>query len=123
MKIVLISALALLASGCSLFGPTKVDVSSKPVERLPLSITQPQPLSLTSPRWVVITPDNAESVWAKLRAEGNNVVLFAVTDKGYEQLAGDLAQIRTFIATQREIIKQYEIYYAPGQSKSTETDK
>jgi hypothetical protein len=123
MKNAMIVALALLLGGCSLFGPAKVDVVSKPTERLPLTITPPQPLAVAAPRWIVITPENAETVWAKMRAEGGNVVLFGVTDKGYEQLSGDLAEIRTYIVTQREIIKQYDLYYSPNREKLPEESK
>jgi hypothetical protein len=62
---------------------------------------------------VVITPQNAEEVWKKLSQENTDLVLFALTDDGYESLAITMAELRNFIAQQRTIILQYKNYYEP----------
>jgi hypothetical protein len=48
------------------------------------------------------------------------MVLFALTDDGYEELATDMAQIRAFVSQQREIMVKYREYYEP---KKTEEKK
>jgi len=102
--------------GCALLAwnaVKPVEIQKKAVERTPLNLADPQPLKPTSPNWIIITPANAEQVWAELRKRNADLVLFALTDDGYEELAVDMAQIRTFIAQQREIIVRYRQYYEP----------
>ena len=71
----------------------------------------PDPLKAKTVEWVVVTPDNVEEVFSKLQAKGHNVVLFAVTEDGYQQLAITMADLRNFINTQRNIIIKYKEYY------------
>ncbi len=73
----------------------------------------PDPLQLKPVRWKLITPDNIDQVWKELESSGSEVVLFAITADGYEQLALDFADIRNHIATQRNIIIKYREYYEP----------
>lgn len=90
-----------------------MEVTTKPLERAPLNLADPKPLQLSSPEWIVVTPENAEEVWKRLREKNVDVVLFGLTDDGYEQLAIDMAQIRNFIAQQRELLLKYREYYEP----------
>ena len=102
--------------GCALLAwnaVKPVEIQKKAVERTPLNLADPQPLKPSAPNWIIITPANAEQVWAELRKRNADLVLFALTDDGYEELAVDMAQIRTFIAQQREIIVRYRQYYEP----------
>ena len=66
--------------------------------------------------WVIITPENAEEVWKKLKEENTDLVLFGLTDDGYEQLSITMAEIRNFIAQQRTIIIKYKEYYEPPKT-------
>jgi hypothetical protein len=86
---------------------------TKAQERIPLNLSDPAPLKLRGPKWIVITPENAAETWKRLDAEKTDLVLFAVTDDGYEEMAVDMALIRNFIAQQREIIIKYREYYEP----------
>ena len=115
-RLVLILSLPVIMSlqGCALLAwqaVKPVQIEKKAVERTPLNLADPQPLKPSSPNWIIITPANAEQVWAELRKKNADLVLFALTDDGYEELAVDMAQIRTFIAQQREIIVRYRQYY------------
>ena len=87
---------------------------SKPIERTPLALPQPSPLRLNKIEWIVVTPQNADAVFARLEANRQTPVLFAVTDQGYMDLAITMAELRNFINTQRQIIIQYKSYYEPG---------
>ena len=90
-----------------------VEIQKKAVERTPLNLADPQPLKPSVPQWIIITPENQVQVFADLKAKNIDIVLFALTDDGYEELATDIAQIRAFIAQQREIIIKYREYYEP----------
>ena len=108
-----------LLSGCaslSLFGGKRVqpiEVQTVAVERIPLNLRDPAPLDPRSPQWIIVTPDNVDKIWAELEAKNSNLVLFAITDKGYEELAVTMVEIRNFINTQRQIIIKYKEYYEP----------
>jgi hypothetical protein len=97
-----------------------VEIQKKAVERTPLNLADPQPLKPSVPQWIIITPENQAQVFADLKAKNIDIVLFALTDDGYEELATDIAQIRAFIAQQREILIKYREYYEP---KKTEEKK
>jgi len=109
--------LVLLISGCSILGwksnVKPIEIQSKAVERTRLNIPDPSPLKGRSTKWIVVTPENVEEVWERLREEKVDLVLFAITDEGYEELALTMAELRNFIATQRSIIIKYREYYEP----------
>lgn len=113
-----------LLSGCAsfgLFGGKKVapvEIQSVAVERIPLNIKDPAPLSVRTPRWIIVTPDNADKVWAELEANKTNLVLFAITDRGYEELSVTMAEIRNFINSQRQVIIKYREYYEPQKPEA-----
>jgi hypothetical protein len=48
-----------------------------------------------------------------MQADGEDLVLFALTADGYQQLAMNIADLRNLLATQRAIIAQYRKYYEP----------
>jgi hypothetical protein len=108
-----------LLSGCasfSLFGGKRVqpvEIQTVAVERTPLNLRDPAPLEPRSPQWIIVTPENVDKVWEELQKKNSNLVLFAITDRGYEELAVTMVEIRNFINTQRQIIIKYREYYEP----------
>ena len=121
VRILLILLTRPLISGCSALSWFKrdevkpIEIQTKQVERTPLNIADPTPLKGREIKWVIITPQNAEEVWKKLQKENTDLVLFALTDEGYETLAITMAELRNFIAQQRTIILQYKNYYEPNK--------
>lgn len=106
-------AIALL-SGCSIFGgpmPKQIEISAKPVDKPKLELPKADQLFFKEVEWVLITPDNYEEVFAKLSETGRPVVLFGLTDNGYETLATNLSSLRSFVQQQQIIIAAYESYY------------
>jgi hypothetical protein len=83
------------------------------VERTPLRLVDPAPVRGRELEWIIITPENAESVWQRLRESNTDMVLFALTDDGYETLSLTMAELRNFIAQQRAILGRYREYYEP----------
>jgi len=86
------------------------------VERTPLNLPDPAPPRAREMEWIIITPDNAAATWQRLRDANTDVVLFALTDDGYETLALTMAELRNFIAQQRGIILKYREYYEPKKA-------
>lgn len=119
--IILVSILSL--QGCmtlgNLFGEKvkPIEVQTKAVERTRLNLPDPKPLKPSTPKWYVVTPDNIEEVWKELKDNHTDVVLFAVTDEGYEQLAITMAELRNYIKSQKAIIIKYKEYYEPEEKK------
>lgn len=112
----LISGCAALSVLNSIFEKTqKVEVKTTAVERTKLNLPDPTPLSGRDVKWVVITPENAEQVWKELKEKNVDLVLFGLTDVGYEQLSLSMAEIRNYITQQRVIILKYREYYESGK--------
>ena len=80
-------------------------------KREPLAIEDPDPLKLQDIDCVIITKDNADEVFEKIKAGGGEYSLFALTDKGYEKLSLNFADIRNKLSEQRQIILSYKDYY------------
>ena len=116
--LLIVTTLPLLISGCasfSLFGDKvkPVEIQTKAVERTRLDLPEPAPLTAREIKWILITPENAEKVFSDLKQQNVDLVLFAITDEGYEQLALTMAEIRNYVANQRAIIVKYKEYYEP----------
>ena len=127
---ILITSLLLLTNlgGCASFSlfdepPKPITITTVPTEKTPLAIPDPAPLKSKPIRWVIITPDNADAVWERLAQDDEDVVVFALTADGYQQLAVTIAELRNLIATQRVIIQKYREYYEPAKPTAKEPVK
>ena len=121
--IALLLIVSLGLSGCGTWFRKPVEpiqVDTKPVEKTPLALDNPQPLTLKSLDWIVITPQNWEKVFEQMQSRDQNLVLFGLTSEGYQSLAMTIAELRNLINTQRIIIQQYKDYYEPAKSNTTE---
>ena len=124
LKILLLSSVVAL-SGCALFRePVKqIETVKVEVSKPALNLSNPEPLKLRETKWVVVTRENAEQVFAELEAKGQAVALFALTADGYEALSINIADIKTFIGTQKEIIIQYRDYYEGERDAESRQEK
>ena len=100
----------MLLSGCSL-GEKKIKIFSVEEPRAKLNLPDPMPLTLEDIRWIIITSENAEEVFAKLEAAGIDPVLFGLTDKDYELLSKNFAQIRQKLQETNSLLEEYKKYY------------
>ena len=113
LQILLLSSVVLLTGCASIFGPSVKQIETVKVEvsKPALNLPNPEPLKLRETKWVVVTKENADKIFEELEAKGQPVALFALTADGYEALSINIADIKTFIGTQKEIIIQYRDYY------------
>ena len=79
--------------------------------RAKLNLEKPTPLQLEELQWIIITSENAEEVFAKLEAEGIDPVLFGLTDKDFQLIAKNFAQIRNQLKVTNELLDKYKEYY------------
>ena len=113
MKILLVLVGLCFLQGCTTAVKT-IEVLNRPEPKTPLNLDMPDTLSLEPLEWIIITPDNAEEVWAKLGEDPKGeVVLFALNETGYELMAINYASIRTALAEHRNVIIAYRDYYEP----------
>jgi len=101
----------LLLSGCSIGGEKKIKIFSVEEPRQKLNLPDPMPLTLEDIRWIIITSENAEEVFKKLEDAGIDPVLFGLTDKDYELLSKNFAQIRQKLQETNSLLEEYKKYY------------
>lgn len=99
----------MVTSGCSSID--EIEIFSKPVERIPLNLDPPPPIKLERVEWIVITEENYKEVFDKLKEQGKDIVLFGLTDDGYETLAINFAQVRKYIILNNNVLQKYKDYY------------
>ena len=64
-------------------------------------------------RWIIITSENAEEVFKRLEEEGIDPVLFGLTDKDFQLIAKNFAQIRNQLKITNDLLDKYKEYYEP----------
>lgn len=80
-----------------------------------MELPQADQLFFAPVEWILVTPDNYEEVFAKLGETGRPIVIFGLTDNGYEKLATNLSSLRSFVQQQQIIIAAYESYYKESE--------
>jgi hypothetical protein len=112
IKYVLLTSIVFLAACGS---STKIE-PVKPVEVRTIEVQKPAPvvpavdqLRLREVKWVIITPENAEEKFKEIKT--GEVVYFALTTDGYENIALNLSDVRALIDQQKKIIAIYESQY------------
>ena len=68
--------------------------------------------------WFVITQDNLEEKLAEIDTKTGNIVIFAITPKGYENLALGIAELRRYVKDQLAIIGYYDEALTPAEEPS-----
>lgn len=105
----------MLISSCS--SVQEIEVFKKEVPRAKLDLPDPETPRIDDLNWIIITSENADEVFAKLKEQNIDPVLFGLTDDDYETLSVNFAQIRAYMIKQKLTLDQYREYY---ESESTE---
>ena len=64
------------------------------VKKPSLNLPNPDPLVMKEVKWVVITRDNAEQIFAELESKGEPIAMFGMTTDGYENLTLNMQDIK-----------------------------
>ena len=107
-----------LITSCS--SVKKLEIFKTEVEREHLDLEKPTLGQMEDIRWHIITSENAEEVFKKLQEDGIDPVLFGLTDKDYEMLAKNFAQIRAHMMKMNNIIDEYKEYYESEEEGTNE---
>ena len=103
----------LLLAGCST--TKQLEITTTPIEKPALVLPAADTLNLQDVEWFVINEENVETVWKRIADDKKDIVLFGLTDDGYERLALNLSDIMTLIQQQKAIIGAYKEYYEDAE--------
>lgn len=109
-KFIILFLLVILA-GCA----NKAQPVLNNIEVRTVQVTKPAPivpqtdqLSLKPVEWIIVTPDNVDSVFEKIKKSGSEPVMFALSVKGYENISMNINDIRSFLQQQQQTIAIYK---------------
>jgi hypothetical protein len=118
---VLVFGLAILfLNSCAAVAVKELQSYKIEKKREPLNIPNPEPLDLIDVEWIIVTKDNIDEVMEKVKAEGGDYALFAVTDEGYKKLSLNFADIRNKLYETNQILLSYREYYEGGERDTAE---
>tara|TARA_B100000941_G_scaffold18589_1_gene11138 strand:- start:502 stop:876 length:375 start_codon:yes stop_codon:yes gene_type:complete len=109
-KIILLIVATVLLTGCAV-GERKIKIFSIEEPRQNLNHPMPTPLEMEEIRWIIINSENANEVFKKLEEQGIDPVLFGLTDRDFEILAKNFAQIRAKLQETNTLLEEYKKYY------------
>ena len=105
---------SLLLSGCAT--PVKqIEISSKPIEKPSLTLPAVAKIKMRDIKWKIVNKDNVNQIIAQMEQDGETIVFFTLTDKGYEALALNIADLRKLVQEQQALIAAYDQYYQNSQ--------
>ena len=110
-KGVILVLLILALTGCSIGGEKKIKIFSVEKPREKLDYPLPTPLQMEEIKWIIITSENADEVFKRLEEAGIDPVLFGLTDKDFQVLARNFAQIRQKLQETNSLLEEYKTYY------------
>ena len=117
-NIILLSLLAVFLTSCG-SSVQEIQVTTVEVSKTPLNLQNPDPLKLQNVEWIIITKDNANEIFERIKSAGGEYALFAVEDTGYEKLQINFTDIRNKLAEQRQLLLAYREYYEPSEPQPT----
>ena len=116
LKVSSLLLLLLLLSSCSTWNKlTRIEVQTIEVERqIPIQ-NWPASLELHNIKWFVVTEQNFEEFKEKYIKQNGEFLFFAISVRDYETLALNMAEIKRYVAQQKQIIIYYEKALSPKE--------
>jgi hypothetical protein len=105
---------------CSTLTPNVVSYKSEPIEKPALVLPDTSVLELRNSDWNIITPEELNGIFDKLKKDGEPVVIYALTTEGYSQLSLNFADILKLVSQQKAIIEAYKEYYEQTEKNINE---
>ena len=107
-----------LISGCA--STKNLEIFTKEVERMPLDLELPPVETLEQVNLIIITSENQEEVFAKMKEQNIDPVIFGYSDEDWELVAKNNVRMRNTIIRLRAIIEAYKEYYEPEEQEGKE---
>lgn len=129
-KILLLSMLVTISSGCSTlsipgFGkkevPQPIPVEIRTVEvQIPITHpTMPRAISLKDPQWYVVSDKNIDTFLEDIKKQNNGGIVFVAMSVGdYELMAYNMQELRRYINQLKEVV----IYYRTMTDKEPKNE-
>jgi len=105
-KLVILMCLSLLY-GCA---DKKIEIETIEIKKPSLNLTQSD-ITIKPIKWFIITPENVDEIFERLKTEKYDLVLFGLTDDGYKNLSNNMAELKKYMIEQKLIIQKYKEYY------------
>jgi len=101
---------ALLLTSCSVFQTPEPEVVKETVyvDRQIEVKQRPPALALNEVIFYVVNAENVNSFAAKMEKEHGSLIFIAMSVRGYESMALNMAELRRYVEQQKEIIIYYE---------------
>jgi hypothetical protein len=115
VKTFLLISTMFLLSGC--FGAKVVDVKADPVEPVVIHPNVPAQLSMRNVEWTVFNRAKIEKLLADFPDQ--EIVLFALSAKGYENISLNMGEIIRYLKEQKNVIIYYREAF-PTPANATE---
>ena len=77
----------------------------------PLDLDKPTIQQLEELKWIIITSENADEVFKKMKEQGLDPVVFGLSDNDFQLLSKNFAQIRAHMMKLNVMIDEYKNYY------------
>lgn len=106
-----------LISGCATTKP--LEIFTKEVERMPLDLELPPVETLEQVNLIIITSENQEEVFAKMKEQNIDPVIFGYSDEDWELVTKNNVRMRNTIIKLRAIIEAYKEYYEPEEQEGS----
>ena len=100
--------------------PQVVSYKAEPIEKPALVLPDTSVLELRNADWNIITPEELNGMFDKLKKDGEPVVIYALTTEGYSQLSLNFADILKLVSQQKAIIEAYKEYYEQTEKNINE---
>lgn len=113
----------LFLSSCGNNSQKMIEISASPVKKPELVVPEADQLALRDVRWIVITRENFQEKTQELFRNGEPVVFFALTERGYENLSMNINDLRTHIEQKNNIIMAYRGYYVRSEAALDEANQ
>lgn len=120
MRLIAIALIAVLMTGCSLFNTKPIEVSTTPIERIPLVLPDVDQFHKRDIEWIIITPENAKKIFAELAKKGQPVALLGLTGDDYELYTLSNSDKLQLIRQLQAQIDAYRNYYIAIEKRVTE---
>jgi hypothetical protein len=118
MKVLTLLILVITLSGCSLFS-RNITVDAE-VEKIPfIHPSSPNKMFLQEVKWTVMNKERLQEVLDSLGPD-ENVAMFVLTSKGYENLSENMAEVTRYIKDQKAVIVYYRTSIEAGEKDETE---
>ena len=118
-KSVLPLTILMMVSSCSLLSTRPIEVTAKPMERKIVQPIMPREIQLTTPQWIVVTPDNWEDQLARIEKQEGEIVFLAMTVPDYEVMSLNMKELQRYITELKDVV----VYYRKVTTEPSNVDK